>query len=184
MLYLTHRGITIPVPPSLRWVPSLRRPDDTHSPATIARVDAFDGELIGLHRTFLEHDTIGIWRRRDRASLRPITDGAVRLAPADERLMVGVETCLAGMQTTKQPAWAALSTLGMVALASPPIVRMVIILADNDRNGAGERATHARAQRWLREGRRVRIALPPEPGTHMVDVLAGHTFAEPRDAAA
>jgi hypothetical protein len=30
-----------------------------------------------------------------------------------------------------------------------------------------------RARRWLAEGRRVRIALPPTPGTDMADVLIG-----------
>jgi putative DNA primase/helicase len=136
-----------------------------------------DGELIGVHRTYLTPD----YRRRDRASLGPAGGGAVRLAPAAETLLVGegVETCLAAMQATAQPAWAALSTSGMMALALPSIVRTVVILADHDRNGAGERAARVAGQRWLAEGRRVRIALPPEPGTDFNDVLW-----DARDAAA
>ena len=99
--------------------------------------------------------------------------GAVRLAPAAEALMVGegVETCVAAMQATGQPAWAALSTSGLTALILPPIVRQVVSLADHDANGAGERAAHKAAQRWLAEGRRARIAMPPEPGTDFNDVL-------------
>jgi putative DNA primase/helicase len=83
------------------------------------------------------------------------------------------------MTATANAAWAALSTSGMVALALPAIVREVIILADNDRSGAGERAARTAAQRWLAEGRNVRLALPPELGTDFNDVL----IAEARDVA-
>ena len=42
----------------------------------------------------------------------------------------GIETCLAAMQATGHPAWAALSTSGMRSLALPDEVRNVIVLAD------------------------------------------------------
>jgi putative DNA primase/helicase len=96
--YLVGRGITIPLLPSLRWAPSLRRPDGTHAPAMIARVDGLDGELIGVHRTWLTRDAAGIWRRRDRATLGPIFGGVVRLAePLPGKPLVlgeGVESAL------------------------------------------------------------------------------------------
>jgi len=59
----------------------------------------------------------------------------------------------------------------------------VTILADNDKNGAGERAAHTAAARWLAEGRRVRIAMPPLPGTDWNDVLQNKDQLETRDAA-
>jgi putative DNA primase/helicase len=182
--YLAGRGITIPVPPSLRWAPSLRRPDGTHGPAMVARVDGLDGELVGVHRTWFARNEAGIWHRRDRAALGPIAGGAVRLAPAAETLLIGegIETCLAAMQATRQPAWAALSTSGMTALMLPAVVRFVVILADNDVNGTGERAARTAAQRWLAEGRLVRIAMSPEPGTDLADVLAGHRYAQIEEA--
>jgi hypothetical protein len=177
--YLASRSITLPVPPSLRWARALRRLDGTTGPAMVARVDGIDGGLIGVHRTWLARDESGRWRRRDRASLGPIGGGAVRLAPAAETLLIGegVETSLAAMQVTVQAAWAAVSTSGIVALRLPPIVRTVVILADHDRSGAGERAAQTAARRWLAEGRRVRIAMPPESDTDMADVLAGRAYA-------
>jgi phage/plasmid primase-like uncharacterized protein len=51
-------------------------------------------------------------------------------------------------------------------------VRRVIVLADHDANGAGQRAARTAAQRWIREGRKVRIALPPAKGDFN-DMLAG-----------
>lgn len=83
----------------------------------------------------------------------------------------GIETCLAAMQATALPAWAALSTSGLVRLRLPPGVRSIVILADNDASGAGQRAAYDAAQRWLAEGRSVRIAIPLEPGTDFADIL-------------
>jgi phage/plasmid primase-like uncharacterized protein len=153
----------------------------------IARVDNIDGELIGIHRTFLRPDGSGKANvEPQKAMLGCAVGGSVRLASAAETLMVaeGIETALAAMQAMQTPAWAALSTSGLTALVLPPVVRIVIILADHDRNGAGERSARTAAQRWLREGRRVRVALPQECGTDFADLLAGRGHAETRDAPA
>jgi putative DNA primase/helicase len=171
--YLAGRSINLPIPRALRYAPALRRPGGTNAPAMVARIDDIDGALIGVHRTWLDRDDAGQWHRRDRASLGPITGGAVRLAPAAETLLIGegVETTLAGTVATGLPGWAALSTSGMTALLLPPIVRAVIILADHDVSGAGERAARTAAARSLAAGRRVRIAMPSQPGWDMADVL-------------
>src|SRR5262249_36811557 len=134
---------------------ALRRPDGTLGPAMVARIDGTDGELNGVHRTWLDRDVAGIWRRRDRAMLGRTSGGAVRLAAAAETLLVGegIETVLAAMMATGEAAWSALSTSGMTTLVLPPAVRHVVIVADHDRSGAGERAARAAAQRWLTEGR-------------------------------
>jgi putative DNA primase/helicase len=63
-----------------------------------------------------------------------------------------------------------LSAGGLQALRLPPVVRSVIILADGD--DAGEAAAACAAQRWLKEGRRVRIARPPR-GKDFNDILRG-----------
>lgn len=94
----------------------------------VARIDSLDGELIGIARVWLCHDETGKWRRRNRAMLGRAAGGAVKLAPAAETLLIaeGVETGLSGIEATGLPAWAALSTFGLVALALPPIVRRVV----------------------------------------------------------
>jgi putative DNA primase/helicase len=188
--YLCTRQLTIAPPVTLRWAPRCwHREAHGPLPAMVARVDGPAGEFLGLHRTYLRQNAAGQWYRRERASLGAIGGGAVRLAPAAEALLIGegIETCLATMQATGLPAWAALSTSGLVTLRLPAIVRAVTILADNDKSGAGERAARAAAQRWLAEGRRVRIAMPPESGTDMADVLSGRAYTrvtEAGDAAA
>jgi putative DNA primase/helicase len=106
--------------------------------------------------------------------LGPCRGGTVRLAQPGEALMVGegIETCLAAMQATAQAAWAALSTSGLRNLDLPREVRDVIVLADGD--DPGEAAAQDCAWSWKREGRRVRIARPPQ-GMDFNDLLIGHT---------
>jgi putative DNA primase/helicase len=181
--YLAGRRITIALPPTLRYAPALRRPDGGSGPAMVALVEHIEHGTVGVHRTWLARDEAAIWRRRDRASLGPIAGGAVRLAPAAETLMIGegLETCLSAVQATGMPAWAALSTSGLRALVLPPIVREILILADNDANGAGPAAAHDAARRWLSEGRAVRLAMPPDLGDFNDVLIAG---TEPRHVAA
>jgi hypothetical protein len=66
--YFAGRSITINLPPVLRWAPSLRRLDGGHSPGIVGRVDDVDGQLVGVHRTWLVCDATGIWRRHGRAT--------------------------------------------------------------------------------------------------------------------
>jgi DNA primase len=172
--YLAGRGITVPAPEALRWLPD--------ASAIVARVDDVRGRLAAVHRTFL-YVTGNGWRRRNRMMLGPCAGGAVRLAPAAETMLVGegIETVLSAMQAAAMSGWAALSTSGLKSLTLPEIVRSVIIVADNDPDGAGERAADEAARRWLREGRRVRVAMPAEPGTDFNDVLRRGIRAEVRD---
>src|SRR5262249_1509111 len=150
-------------PPSLRWTPACPHPSGVRLPTMLARIDNIDGEFIGAHRTFLRLDGSG---KADiepaKAMLGRAASGAVRLALASETLMIGegIETCLAAMEATGLPTWAALSASGIARLVLSPIVRRVVVLADHDRSGTGQRAARAAAQRWLAEGRQVRIAMP------------------------
>jgi hypothetical protein len=40
--------------------------DGSYGPAMIARIDNVDGDLIGVHRTWLAHDELGAWGRQCR----------------------------------------------------------------------------------------------------------------------
>ena len=82
-----------------------------------------DGEPLAIHRTFLARDGAGKAPvAPQKMTLGPCGRGAVRLAKGTGKLMVGegIETCLAAMQATGLPAWAALSTSGLWTLQLPP----------------------------------------------------------------
>jgi putative DNA primase/helicase len=132
-----------------------------------------DDTPLGIHRTFLACNGRGKAAvDPQKMMLGPCRGGAVRLGLLGDVLMVGegIETCLAAMQAIGHPAWAALSTSGLRSLDLPEGVRDVIVLADGD--DSGEAAARDRAWRWKREGRRVRIARPPQ-GMDFNDVLLG-----------
>jgi hypothetical protein len=171
--YLAGRGIVADPPPSLRWMPRLRRPDGTYGPGMVAFVQHVERGFVGVHRTWLERDAAGVWRRLDRASLGPIGGGGVLLASVADTVMVGegIESCMGAMLATGLPAYAALSAGGIEWLILPITVRYVTILGDNDSNLRGQKAPWKAAQRWTAEGRSVRIAMPPEPDTDFNDLL-------------
>jgi hypothetical protein len=181
--YLASRGLALPTLPSVRFHSSLRHPTGSSWPGMVALVTrGTDNEPIGIHRTFLAQDGGGKAPIQPaKMMLGPCRGGAVRLAQAGDTLLVGegIETTLAAMRATGLPGWAALSTSGLRSLDPPPNVCTVIILADGD--AAGEAAAQAAALRWRREGRRVRIARPPQ-GLDFNDVLLGKV-ASPVEAA-
>ncbi|MFQ8432891.1 toprim domain-containing protein [Amaricoccus sp. W119] len=172
--YLASRGLTCSLESSLRFHRGLKHPSGGTWPCMVALVTkGADDKPLAIHRTFLAregHAKAPV--EPAKMMLGPCRGGAVRLAEPGEVLMVGegIETCLAAMQATGLPAWAALSTSGLRALDLPGCVRDVIVLADGD--DPGEAASRDSALRWTREGRRVRIARPPR-GLDFNDVLLG-----------
>jgi hypothetical protein len=149
--YLASRGIGLPPSDALRFHAGLKHPSAGIWPAMVALVtNGSDGRPLAIQRTFLASDGGGKAPvEPQKMMLGPCRGGAVRLAEPGDVLMVGegVETCLSAMQATGRPAWAALSTSGLRALA------------DGDKTG--EAAAKDCARRWKREARRVRIARPP-----------------------
>ena len=135
------------------------------------------GLPIAIHRTFLARDGGGKAPVEPaRMMLGPCRGGTVRLGEPGAVLMVGegIETCLAAMQATGNAAWAALSTSGLRSLDLSRDVRDVIVLADGDE--PGEAAAQGCARRWQCEGRRVRIARPPQ-GMEFNDLLKARNLS-------
>ncbi|MFM9958947.1 MAG: toprim domain-containing protein, partial [Phycisphaerales bacterium] len=165
--YLKSRGIELPaVPDALRFHGRLRHKQSKQTlPAMVAGVADKHGAVVAIHRTYLRADGVG---KADvgkaKMMLGPVAGAAVRLAEAGDTLIVaeGIETALSIGAATGLPAWAALSTSGLRALELPPLplAAEVIIAADADEPGL--KAAGDAAARWVREGRRVRIAVPPE----------------------
>jgi hypothetical protein len=172
--YLASRGISLPLPDTLRFHHGLKHPSGGMWPAMVALVtNGVDGKPIAIHRTFLaRHGGGKAPVHPQKMMLGPCRGGVVRLGDPRDMLMVGegIETCLAAMQASGHPAWAALSTSGLHSLDLPEEMRDVIVLADGDE--AGEAAARDCALRWKRHGRRVRIARPPW-GMDFNDMLLG-----------
>jgi putative DNA primase/helicase len=181
--YLASRGLHFSPPTTLRFHCGLKHPAGGVWPAMVALVTrGFDGMPLAIHRTFLARDGAGKAPvDPSKMMLGACRGGVVRLATPRELLMVGegIETCLAAMLATGHPAWAALSTSGLRALDLPNDVRDVIVLADGD--DAGLAAARDCALRWKRQGRRVRIAQPPQ-GMDFNDMLMSRSHSTEESA--
>ncbi|TWA73735.1 Toprim domain-containing protein [Azospirillum brasilense] len=175
--YLRGREILLPVPPTLRYRAScLHSNTGLALPAMIAAVTVYPSSTVtAVHRTYLSEAGGKAPVPDAKKTLGPKSGGAIRLAAAGPVLIVGegIETVLSAMQAAGLPGWSALDAGNLRNLILPPVAEVseVIICADNDANGIGQAAAEAAATRWHGEGRRVRIALPPEPDTDFNDLL-------------
>jgi putative DNA primase/helicase len=188
--YLATRGIELEHwPATLRFHPRCPRPKDGAgnlvSPlaAMVALVEHAERGPVAVHCTYLRPDGGGkALVEKPRAIFGPVGGGAVRfgMPRAGEWLAVaeGIETALSVAAACAMPAWAALSAGGIKTLALPAEATHVVICADRDASGTGERAAHDAAARWLAEARLVRVAMPPEPGADFNDILLGRSPAK------
>ena len=167
--YLRGRGITIPLPGSLRFVPDLH-----HSPtvswgcAMVADVQPTGG----VHRTFFTKQGERV-SKSPKLMLGPCNGGAVRLSEVGGPLYVteGIETGLSVQQlmADRSPSvWAALSSSGIKGLQLPDTPGKLVIASDGD--DAGAEAAQVLAQRAAGLGWTVSL-LPAPQGHDWNDVL-------------
>jgi hypothetical protein len=190
--YLQSRGITLPPPATIRFLPRQRNWSDGRTyPAMISLVQRVPGDddhaalerrasLIdsGAHFTFLQSGADGpVVKAATEASkltLGQLRYGGVWLTPIEtigEQLAVaeGIETALSVMQITKLPTVAALSAAGMRSLRWPLQVRRLWIAADNDE--AGLKAAEVLLERALRAGLQAHIKIPAGGKNDFNDLL-------------
>ena len=146
--YLRRRGITIPVPPSLRFS-LMRHPASGGEllPCMVGAMQVEDG-LVGVHRTFVAPDGSGKVKlpeldRRGRlvghapAKLMYGTawGAVVRLGELGPSLALaeGIETALSVAQLAPGwTVWAGLSAGNLPRIAIPETVERLVIVADGD----------------------------------------------------
>jgi putative DNA primase/helicase len=176
--YLRSRSLTTPVPATLRYAWLRHRESRRSLPCMVAAVQAADGRLSGLHRTFLRHDG------RGKADVQPAKKmlgscraGTVRLAAAGRRLALceGIETGLSIRQVCPDlSVWCALSAGNLDRLALPPALEEVVLIADGDPVGLA--AARRAAQRYGTSGRQIRLVELP-PGMDANDMLRHRSAA-------
>jgi hypothetical protein len=150
-------------------------------PAMVCRIDHVLLGSIGVHLTHLTYEGRKANVDPARQCIGACAGGSIHFGePRPDRWLVigeGLETTLSVAPAIGAPGWAALSATGIKSLVLPPQARMVLIAADNDANGVGQRAANVAAARWLGEGRRVKVCMPPLPDTDWNDCLLGRAPA-------
>ena len=150
--YLASRGIMLDTwPASLRLHARCARPKDdagnfvSSLRAMVSLVEHVERGPVAVHCTYLRLDGSGKADiGKSKAIFGPAAGGAVRLGMprAGEWLGVaeGIETSLGVAVACTMPVWAALSASGIKNLVLPPEATHVVICADHDTSGTGERA--------------------------------------------
>jgi hypothetical protein len=167
-VYFQRRGITTSLPGTLRFHRGLKHtPTGLDLPAIVAAVAVWPSkEVVAVHRTYLDHQGRKASVSMPKMALGPVSGGAIRLRSHADELVVaeGIETALSVCQCFSCSAWACLSSSNMPNLKIAADVREITIAADRDANGAGQKAANRLADRLRREGKTVRIMLPPKEG--------------------
>ncbi len=171
--YLRGRGISCPLPATLRYLPACWHPTAKRFPAMLSFVEV--GAGFAVHRTYLAP------RCSAKAEVEPnklmlgrVSGGAVRLTEAQGGPLVvaeGIETALSlasGLLRAPATIWAALSTSGMRGLYLPVETARITIAPDGD--APGREAANALAERATGLGWQVSL-LPAPDGRDWNDIL-------------
>lgn len=163
--YLSNRGITLPLPASIRFLPrAWNHITQSNHPALIACVQDAHGKITGVQCIYLTETGHKISGDKVEAKLsRGIISGAaVRLSPLLHSLVLceGLEDGLSILQSCPDYCvWACLGTSNLMAVQIPDAATDVVIASDND--VAGKEAARKLATRLIGGGKQVRLALPP-----------------------
>lgn len=184
--YLADRHLPIPDGDTIRHHPSLPYFDGGRAagmyPVMLAKVQAPDGKMIGLHRTFLAPDgrkaAVPTAKKLMPASGR-MTGAAIRLGEPIDRpdglslgVAEGIETALAVAANFELACWAAISAGGIRSFEWPSGIRQLFVMADNDLNGVGQAAGAQLAKRAAAGGLVARNIAAPSAGADWADVWA------------
>lgn len=166
-----HRGLTIPLPPTLRFHPQVKIPRERRwLPALIAAASGDDHVVGAVQVTWLDPVT-GAKANVEppRRTFGPLNQAAVRLGPVRKSLGLaeGVETALSALELHGVTTWATLGAARFERVQMPAGVECVHIFGDAD--AAGEVKADVAARRLARD---YRVQLHwPEEGKDFNDVL-------------
>jgi putative DNA primase/helicase len=170
--YLRSRGLTLPLPPTLRFISSVEYMPRVFFPAMVGAIQAADRRVIAVQVTFLHPSGI---RKAPVASPRKtfgtLGAGAIRLGPAGPALGIaeGTETALSAMELFGGVVWSALGAQRLGSIRLPSEVDKVILYPDRDETGAT--AAHKAASAY-RLTRRVECKFPAESCNDFNDELS------------
>jgi hypothetical protein len=167
-IYLRSRGISLlPDPDVLRFHPAVTHPKlKLEYPAMVAQVAG--SEEPSFNVTWLAADGSSkakIDKAEQRRTFGSSRGGAVCLTAAvtGQPLLIGegIETTLTAIEAAGLCGWASLGTSGLRNIEFPAGITELVMLAENDENGANQRAINKICPIFAEKGLKVRVATPP-----------------------
>ena len=140
-------------------------------PALIAAIRDVDGNIVTLHRTYLDNNgtKANVESARKMMSVpagKQVTGCAIQLGGKPNHGIIGVaegmETALSAFRATGIQTWSCVSARIMEAFIVPADIHTVIIWADKDRSLTGELSANTLKARLEEEGLNVFILLPQD----------------------
>ncbi|RYE41612.1 MAG: hypothetical protein EOP24_36165 [Hyphomicrobiales bacterium] len=181
-LYLASRGLAgvWNFAPCLRLHPALPYSHEGVRlgtlPAMVAPLQAPDGALVAVHRTYLTDRG----RKADVPTVKkltpaagPLRGAAIRLQPSRDGVLgvaEGIETALAASMATGIPAWSTYSGAGLAGFVWPRFVRKLVVFGDAD--DAGRTAASRLQDRARTAGLACSVVYPSIEGQDWADVYA------------
>jgi DNA primase len=172
--YLRWRGLSITIPPTIRFASLRYGKRGREYPTLVAAVSGDGGRLTGIQRTYLADNGKG---KADvpkaKLSLGKVRCGAIRLAPVARKMVVteGLEDGLSLQEALGAPVWVACGASMLPSLRFPDFVRDIAIGGDNDE--AGRAAADKAAKAFAERGHGVRVFYPTTPHKDFNDELTG-----------
>ena len=172
--YLRWRGLSITIPPTIRFASLRYGKRGREYPTLVAAVSGDGGRLTGIQRTYLADNGKG---KADvpkaKLSLGKVRCGAIRLAPVARKMVVteGLEDGLSLQEALGAPVWVACGASMLPSLRFPDFVRDIAIGGDNDE--AGRAAADKAAKAFAERGHGVRVFYPTAPYKDFNDELTG-----------
>ena len=165
-----HRGITIPMPRSIRFLRYAGNGLLCPAMIVVMRDDA--EQLCAVQLTYL--DDTGTKLPLGRRTFGRMQSGAVKLLPPRDGIVglaKGTETALSVIQLFDIPCWAVLGAGRFRQVQMPKGVEHVRIFADNDERGL--QAARLAALTYQLNGLKADIRYPKQPGLDFNDYCHG-----------
>lgn len=173
--YLINRSLALIDTDAIRYHPRCPRGADRVPAMVCAMRRISDGELVGVHRTFLAHDGQKARLHVDDPAKAMLGDaGAIMLDPFEDvtlglHISEGIENALATRLNGWAPVWA-LGSAG--AIERFPVlggIEALTIMLDAD--DACRRAARVCAERWAAAGSEVRLIEPRRENADWNDIV-------------
>lgn len=169
-LYMHSRGLgEVPAayPVTMRLARECRYSPTLSLPAMLMPIQSVKGDLVGVHRTFLNEGGGRADVRNAKKVLGVMPEGsAIRFSPPQGVLGIaeGIETAMSASAMYGLPVWAAVSSGGLERWVPPAECSEVAIFADHDDSFEGHRAAYSLAKRLRLHDLSVSVHIPDQVG--------------------